>query len=82
MAARYFATGAPPPPPPPPAASTLKVDNMTSTSAHVTGSVNANGTSSHCWLEYGTSTAYGTKTDQVAASGRRATSTSESRSRG
>ena len=69
VAARYFATGAPPPPPPPPAASTLKVDNLTATSAHVTGSVNANGTASHYWLEYGTSTTYGTKTDQVAASG-------------
>ncbi len=69
VAARYFATGAPPPPPPPPAASTLKVDNVTGTSAHVTGSVNANGTASHYWLEYGTSTSYGTKTDQVAASG-------------
>ena len=56
VAARYFATGAPPPPPPPPAASTLKVDNITGTSAHVTGSVNANGTASHYWLEYGTST--------------------------
>jgi uncharacterized delta-60 repeat protein len=69
VAARYFATGAPPPPPPLPAASTLKVDGITGTAAHVTGTVNANGTASHYWLEYGTSTTYGTKTDQVAASG-------------
>jgi uncharacterized delta-60 repeat protein len=69
VAARYFATGAPPPPPPLPAASTLKVDGITGTAAHVTGTVNANGTASHYWLEYGTSTTYGTKTDQVGASG-------------
>jgi uncharacterized delta-60 repeat protein len=69
VAARYFATGAPTPPPPLPAASTLKVDGITGTQAHVTGTVNANGTASHYWLEYGTSTAYGTKTDQVGASG-------------
>ena len=46
VAARYFATGAPPPPPPPPAASTLGVDGITGTGAHVTGTVNANGTAS------------------------------------
>ena len=69
VAARYFATGAPPPPPPPPAASTLKVDGITGSGAHITGSVNANGTASHWWLEYGTSTAYGAKTTQVAVSG-------------
>ena len=56
VAARYFATGAPPPPPPPPAASTLKIDGITGTSAHVTGTVNANGTASNWWLEYGTTT--------------------------
>ncbi len=60
-AARYYATGAPPPPPPPPAASTLGVDQITSTAARVTGTLNANGTASNWWLEYGTSTAYGTK---------------------
>ena len=69
VAARYFATGAPPPPPPAPAASTLKVDGITGSGAHITGSVNANGTASHWWLEYGTSTAYGAKTTQVAVSG-------------
>jgi hypothetical protein len=60
-AARYYATGAPPPPPPPPAASTLGVDQITSASARVTGTLNANGTAAGWWLEYGPSTAYGTK---------------------
>ena len=60
-AARYYATGAPPPPPPPPAVSTLGVDGITSSGARVTGTVNANGTAATWWLEYGTTTAYGTK---------------------
>ena len=60
-AARYWATGAPPPPPPPPAVSTLGVDGITSSGARVTGTVNANGTAATWWLEYGTTTAYGTK---------------------
>jgi uncharacterized delta-60 repeat protein len=59
--ARYYATGAPPPPPPPPAASTLAVDGITASSARVTGTVNANGTAATWWLEYGPSTAYGSK---------------------
>jgi uncharacterized delta-60 repeat protein len=62
VAARYYATGAPPPPPPPPAASTLGVDQITATGARVTGTLNANGTAANWWLEYGPSTAYGTKT--------------------
>ncbi|MDX6628599.1 MAG: hypothetical protein QOH00_845 [Gaiellales bacterium] len=66
VAARYFATGAPTPPPPPPAASTLKVDGITGSGAHVTGTVNANGTASTWWLEYGPTTSYGTKTTAVA----------------
>jgi hypothetical protein len=61
-AARYYATGTPPPPPPPPAISTLAVDGITGTSAHVTGTANARGTASTYYLEYGTSTTYGTKT--------------------
>ena len=69
VAARYLATGAPPPPPPPPAASTLKIDGITNSGAHITGSVNANGSASNWWLEYGTTTAFGTKTSQVAVSG-------------
>ena len=60
-AARYYATGAPPPPPPPPAVSTLGVDGITASGARVTGTVNANGTAATWWLEYGTTTAYGTK---------------------
>ncbi|MDX6561479.1 MAG: hypothetical protein QOD65_1293 [Gaiellales bacterium] len=60
-AARYYATGAPPPPPPPPAASTLGVDGITATGARVTGTINANGTAATWWLEYGPTTAYGTK---------------------
>ena len=66
VAARYYATGAPPPPAPPPAASTLKVDGITGDGAHVTGTVNANGTASTWWLEYGPTTAYGSKTAPVA----------------
>jgi uncharacterized delta-60 repeat protein len=60
-AARYYATGAPPPPPPPPAASTLGVDGITAGGARVTGTVNANGTAATWWLEYGPTTAYGSK---------------------
>ena len=60
--ARYYATGTPPPPPPPPAISTLAVDGVTGTSAHVTGTANARGTAATYYLEYGTSTSYGTKT--------------------
>jgi uncharacterized delta-60 repeat protein len=66
VAARYYATGAPPPPAPPPAASTLKVDGITGDGAHITGTVNANGTASSWWLEYGPTTTYGSKTAPVA----------------
>jgi hypothetical protein len=66
VAARYYATGAPAPPAPPPAASTLKVDGITGSGAHITGTVNANGTASTWWLEYGPATAYGSKTAAVA----------------
>ena len=69
VAARYYATGAPPPPPPPPAASTLGVDGITATGARVTGTVNANGTASSWWLEYGTSTAYGSSRRRAAIGG-------------
>jgi hypothetical protein len=62
VAARYFATGAPPPPLPPPAASTLGVDQITASSARVTGTVNTSGTASTWWIEYGKTTAYGAKT--------------------
>ena len=65
-AARYYATGAPPPPPPPPAVSTLGVDGITASSARVTGTVNANGTAATWWLEYGTTTAYGSKSASQA----------------
>jgi uncharacterized delta-60 repeat protein len=65
-AARYFATGAPPPPPPPPAASTLKIDGITGSGAHVTGTVNANGTAANWWLEYGPTSSFGSKTTAVA----------------
>ena len=43
VAARYFATGAPPPPLPAPAASTQGVDQITTSSARVSGTVNTNG---------------------------------------
>ena len=66
VAARYWATGAPPPPPPPPAASTLGVDQVTGNSARVTGTVNANGTAATWWLEYGTTTTYGSRTSPQA----------------
>jgi uncharacterized delta-60 repeat protein len=69
VAARYYATGTPPPPPPPPAASTLKVDGITSTGAHITGTVNANGTAGTWLLEYGPTTGYGTKTAAVSVAG-------------
>ena len=59
--ARYYASGAPPPPPPPPAVSTLGVDQITGTSARVTGTVNANGTAATWWLEWGPTTTYGSK---------------------
>ena len=52
----------PPPPPPLPAASTNGVDQITSSSARVSGTVNANGTASTWWIEYGTTTAYGATT--------------------
>ena len=42
VAARYYATGTPPPPLPPPAASTQGVDQITTTSARVSGTVNTN----------------------------------------
>ena len=66
VAARYWATGQPPPPPPPPAASTVGVTGITTTGARVTGTVNANGTASSWWVEYGTSTGYGLKSAPVA----------------
>jgi uncharacterized delta-60 repeat protein len=64
--ARYYATGAPPPPPPPPAISTLGVDGITGTSAHVTGKANSRGSAATYYLEYGTSTTYGNKTSVVS----------------
>ncbi len=66
VAARYWATGQPPPPPPPPAAATLGVSGITTTGARVTGTVNANGTASTWWVEYGPSTAYGVKSAPVS----------------
>lgn len=62
IAGRYYATGAPPPPPPLPAAATNGVDQITSNSARISGTVNANGTASSWWIEYGTTTAYGATT--------------------
>jgi uncharacterized delta-60 repeat protein len=62
VAARYFHTGAPVPPPPAPAASTQTVDSITTNSARVNGMVNTNGTASTWWVEYGTTTAYGSLT--------------------
>ena len=59
IAARYYAVGFPPPPPPLPAASTTGIDQITSSSARVSGTVNANGTASTWRIEYGTTTAYG-----------------------
>ena len=59
---RYFATGAPPPPAPLPAAATNGIDSITSSSARVTGMVNANGTASNWWIEYGTTLGYGATT--------------------
>lgn len=61
VAARYYAVGAPPPPPPP-AASTMGADQVTGTSARISGTVNTNGSDSSWWIEYGTTTAYGAHT--------------------
>jgi uncharacterized delta-60 repeat protein len=61
VAARYYATGTPPPPPPP-AASTTGADSITTTSAHIAGVVNTQGTASTWWIEYGATTAYGSQT--------------------
>jgi uncharacterized delta-60 repeat protein len=62
IAARYYAVGFPPPPPPLPAASTSGIDQVTSSSARVSGTVNANGTASTWWIEYGTTIGYGATT--------------------
>ena len=62
VAAKYFATGAPPPPLPPPAASTQGVDQITTNSARISGTVNTSGTASTWWVEYGTTTVYGATT--------------------
>jgi uncharacterized delta-60 repeat protein len=62
IAARYYAVGFPPPPPPLPAASTTGIDQITSSSARVSGTVNANGTASTWRIEYGTTIAYGATT--------------------
>ena len=63
VAARYCATGTPPVIViPPPAASTTSVDSITTSSARINGTVNANGTASTWWVEYGTTTAYGSMT--------------------
>jgi len=62
VAARYFAVGAPPPPLPPPAASTQGVDQITTSSARVTGTVNASNSASTWFIQYGTTTAYGAQT--------------------
>jgi uncharacterized delta-60 repeat protein len=63
VAARYYATGNPPVVvPPPPAASTQGVDQITTSSARVTGTVNSNGTASTWWIDYGTTAAYGSHT--------------------
>ena len=62
VAARYYAVGFPPPPPALPAAVTTGIDQITSNSARVNGTVNANGTASNWWVEYGTTTAYGATT--------------------
>jgi uncharacterized delta-60 repeat protein len=64
VAARYYAVGTPPPLPPP-AASTTGADSITTSSAHITGVVNTQGTDSMWWVEYGTTTAYGFATPQV-----------------
>ena len=62
VSAKYFATGAPPPPLPAPAASTQGVDQITTSSARISGTVNTSGTASTWWIDYGTTTAYGLKT--------------------
>jgi uncharacterized delta-60 repeat protein len=62
VSARYFATGAPAPPLPPPAASTQGVDQITTSSARITGTVNTSNTASTWWIQYGTTTAYGAAT--------------------
>ncbi len=61
VAARYFAVGSPPPLPLP-AASTMGADQVTGTSARISGIVNTNGSASTWWIEYGTTTAYGAHT--------------------
>ena len=45
-----------------PAAATNSVDLITTSSARVGGTVNANGTASTWWIEYGTTTGYGAAT--------------------
>ena len=61
IAARYFHTGQPAPPPPLPAASTNSVDQITTTSARVNGAVNSTGSAGSWWVQYGTTTAYGSQ---------------------
>jgi uncharacterized delta-60 repeat protein len=68
IAARYLHTGAAPPPPAPVAA-TNTVDQITTGSARVNGTVNANGYASTWWVEYGTTTAYGSTTAVQAIGG-------------
>jgi uncharacterized delta-60 repeat protein len=70
VAARYFHTGAPVPPPPLPAAATNAVDQITTSSARVNGTVNANGSAGTWWVQYGTTTAYGSQSapQPIAAS--------------
>jgi uncharacterized delta-60 repeat protein len=66
VAGRYYHTGAPPPPLPPPVATTSGADQITASSARVGGTVNAAGTASNWWIEYGTTTAYGSQTPAQA----------------
>ena len=68
VAARYFAVGSPPPLPLP-AASTMGADQVTGTSARISGIVNTNGSASTWWIEYGTTTAYGAHTVRPGPSG-------------
>ncbi len=60
IAARYLATGDPAPPPLP-AASTNSVDSITTSSARVNGTVNSTGFAGSWWVQYGTTTAYGSQ---------------------
>jgi uncharacterized delta-60 repeat protein len=68
VAARYFHTGVAAPPPAPVAA-TNSVDQITTNSARVNGTVNANGFESSWWIEYGTTSAYGAQTATQSVAG-------------